>query len=218
MLKCYERNELDLLTRFHHENKSNYECLVEDNGLEVSLDGSQSTCEGNLIHSEERKRVSPLSFGRGKKRFNDVYVDEGFIGKKIAETLGTAHRNEYAFSNSSQTYQLDKPIDTDNQSLNDAESEESLDDIESSDDEDIGTALKKLVGKGRGRSRGVLSRTDQAVGSIQLRVDQPSSMKEATVTAKKPAYFPEFDYSQLNKGSWWSNNANKEEEISSGLL
>ena len=43
------REELDLLTRFHHENKSNYECLVEDNGLEVSLDGSQSTCEGSLI-------------------------------------------------------------------------------------------------------------------------------------------------------------------------
>ena len=25
------REELDLLTRFHHENKSNFECLVEDN-------------------------------------------------------------------------------------------------------------------------------------------------------------------------------------------
>ena len=88
------REELDLLTRFHYENKSNFECLVEDNVPDVNLDGSRSTCEGSLIHYDEHKRVSPLSFGRGKKRFDDVYVDEGFIGKKIAETLGTAHRHE----------------------------------------------------------------------------------------------------------------------------
>ena len=81
------REELDLLTRFHYENKSNFECLVEDNIPDVNLDGSRSTCEGSLIHYDEHKRVSPLSFGRGKKRFDDVYVDEGFIGKKIAETL-----------------------------------------------------------------------------------------------------------------------------------
>ena len=147
------REELDLLTRFHYENKSNFECLVEDNIPDVNLDGSRSTCEGSLIHYDEHKRVSPLSFGRGKKRFDDVYVDEGFIGKKIAETLGTAHRHEYALSNSSRTYPSNKPFSTkwEHHTLNGVELEDSYEDLESSDsdDEDNGTTLQELVGKGR---------------------------------------------------------------------
>ena len=147
------REELDLLTRFHYENKSNFECLVEDNVPDVNLDGSRSTCEGSLIHYDEHKRVSPLSFGRGKKRFDDVYVDEGFIGKKIAETLGTAHRHEYALSNSSRTYPSNKPFSTkwEHHTLNGVELEDSYEDLESSDsdDEDNGTTLQELVGKGR---------------------------------------------------------------------
>ena len=58
------------------------------------------------------------------------------------------------------------------QSLNDVVSEDSLDDLESSDDEDIGTTLHELVGKGRGRSRLVLSKNDQFVGRTHLREDQ----------------------------------------------
>ena len=147
------REELDLLTRFHYENKSNFECLGEDNVPDVNLDGSRSTCEGSLIHYDEHKRVSPLSFGRGKKRFDDVYVDEGFIGKKIAETLGTAHRHEYALSNSSRTYPSNKPFSTkwEHHTLNGVELEDSYEDLESSDsdDEDNGTTLQELVGKGR---------------------------------------------------------------------
>ena len=92
--------------------------------------------------------------------------------------------------------------------MNGVELEDSYEDLESSDsdDEDNGTTLQELVGKGRGRGRGVSSRNDQAVGRTQLREEQLSTKKEvAVVASKKPAYFPNFDYSKLEKGSWWNN-------------
>ena len=71
------REELDLLTRFHYENKSNFECLVEDDVPDVNLDGSRSTCEGSLIHYDEHKyekddkeTVDSMAFiGHSKHRY-----------------------------------------------------------------------------------------------------------------------------------------------------
>ena len=86
------REELDLITRFHQENKTNFEYLIKDD-IPVDLGNETRSTSESQISEEDRKVDSLVNSWRGKQ-FAYYQKDISLNGNDFDETLEASNRKE----------------------------------------------------------------------------------------------------------------------------
>ena len=184
------REELDLITRFHHENKANYEYLIKDD-IPVDLGNETRSTSESQISEEDRKLDSLVNSWRGKQ-FAYYHKDISLNGKDFDETLEACNRKEeFAFKKRSTAHNINKQ--TNNQpDVDGSDVKELLTGLEGSV-KDGSTSVKKLMWKGRGDNGLAISgKEDDEFGEVLVKSGERKYNER-----QKTSYFPEFDYSLL---------------------
>ena len=86
------RGEVDLITRFHYENKTNFEYVIKDD-IPVDLGNESRSTSDSQISEEDRRLDSLLNLWRGNL-LADYHGDKGPDGNDIVETLEACNRKQ----------------------------------------------------------------------------------------------------------------------------
>ena len=229
----WNKEELDLLTRFHPENVASM--LYDDADVNKRNEEAQN-------ENKDTDRIIKKTIGRGK-RLSHLREDDSYIGKQIEETLGKAYRAEKIFFNSrtSRTStKTERSLNNNNapphasafisthpqiggikvlrpKLINDKRKEESENEYGMKDVKKNYDMNSTLRGRGRGRKANIDLPVGAAANMVKQTVGQgltsrmtknqddqrQTDKKEKHKNSSSSYYFPAFDYEQYIKLRTW---------------